>query len=164
MKKIILVRHGKSAWDKPFLEDHDRPLAERGLRDVSLMSKRLLRRGVKPSLLLTSSATRAVETAKIIASALAYPEKNIVSEENLYQTTPEIILKYLRMQKDKYDLILVFGHNPCFNDLIETLGGSIDNLPTSGQYGIKFETEHWAEISAENASFWFLDFPKKKIK
>lgn len=162
MKKIILVRHGKSAWDKPFLADHDRPLAERGLRDVPLMGLRLLRRGVKPSLFLTSSATRAIQTAKIIASIFDYPEKEIVSEENLYHSTPEIILKYLRMQKDKFDLILVFGHNPGFNDLIEKLGGSIDNLPTSGQYGFKFDTDQWAEISAENASFWFLDFPKKR--
>jgi len=164
MKKIILVRHGKSAWDKPFLADHDRLLAKRGLRDVSLMSERLRGRGVKPSLFLTSSATRAVETAKIIAAAFDYPEKEIVIEKNLYHCTPEIILKYLRMQKDKFDLILVFGHNPGFNELIETLGGSIDNLPTSGQYGFKFDTEHWSEISSDNASFWFLDFPKKKIK
>jgi phosphohistidine phosphatase len=59
---------------------------------------------------------------------------------------------------------LVFGHNPGFNDLIEKLGGSIDNLPTSGQYGFKFDTDHWSEISADKASFWFLDFPKKKNK
>ncbi len=162
MKKIILVRHGKSAWDNPFLEDHDRPLAERGLRDLKIMSERLISRGVNPGLFLTSSATRAVETAKIIAAALDYPEKDIVSEENLYHSSPEIILKYLRMQKDKFDLILVFGHNPGFNDLIEYLGESIDNLPTSGQFGFTFDTEHWSEISPKNASFWFIDYPKKK--
>ena len=164
MKKIILIRHGKSAWDQPFLADHERPLAERGLRDVPKMGERLLKRGVNPSLFLTSSATRAVQTAKLIASVFNYPEKNIISIENLYHATPEVILKYLKMQKDKFDLILIFGHNPGFNELIDRLGGNIDNLPTSGQYGFKFDTDHWAEISEENASFWFVDFPKKKKK
>lgn len=164
MKKIILIRHGKSAWDKPFLADHERPLAERGLRDVPKMGERLLRRGVKPSLFLSSSAKRAIQTAKLIASVFDYPEKDIVSEENLYHCSPEIILKYLRMQKDKHELILIFGHNPGFNDLIEKLGGTLDNLPTSGQYGFKFDTDHWSDISSENASFWFIDFPKMKKK
>ncbi|MEN2281394.1 histidine phosphatase family protein [Algoriphagus sp. SE2] len=164
MKKIILIRHGKSAWDKPFLADHERPLAERGLRDVPIMGERLLRRGLKPDLILSSSAKRAIQTAEIIASYLEYSKNDIVSEKNLYHCSPEIILKYLRMQKDKFDLIFVFGHNPGFNDLIERLGGKIDNLPTSGLYGFRFDTDHWAEISAENASFWFLDFPKKKKK
>lgn len=164
MKKIILIRHGKSAWDKPFLADHERPLAERGLRDLPIMGERLVQRGIEPNLFLSSSAVRAMQTAKLIAPAFNYPEKDIISEENLYHCSPEMILKYLRMQKDKIDLILVFGHNPSFNELIDLLGGKIDNLPTSGQYGFKFDTKHWSEISAKNASFWFMDHPKKKKK
>ncbi|MBB6324661.1 phosphohistidine phosphatase [Algoriphagus iocasae] len=164
MKKIILVRHGKSAWDRPFLADHDRPLAERGLRDLPLMADRLVARMVKPSLFLSSSATRAVQTAEILANHFQYPLEEIQIEKNLYHSHPEIILKYLRMQKDKYDTILVFGHNPGFNDLIEYLGKPIDNLPTSGQCGFKFDTDHWSEISPNNASFWFIDYPKKKTR
>jgi len=162
MKKIILIRHGKSAWDNPFLSDHDRPLAERGLRDVPKMAKRLKKRGIKPDLILSSSANRALLTAQITAEELGMNSESIVQEKNLYHASPNTILKYLRMQNDHIDLIVVVGHNPGMNELIEELGGHLDNLPTAGQFGFKFKTDHWTEIDAQNAEVWFIDFPKKK--
>jgi phosphohistidine phosphatase len=53
------------------------------------------------------------------------------------------------------------GHNPCLNDLIWKFGGEIDNLPTAGQFGFKFNVKGWEEINAKNAKFWFFDYPKK---
>lgn len=161
MKKIILVRHGKSAWDNPFLADHERPLAERGLRDLPVMSKRLLKREIKPDLFLTSTATRALETARIVAEAFNYPTQRIIQKKSLYHASSHEILSILKNQNDDLNLILIFGHNPGFNQLIEDLGGTIDNLPTSGQFAFSFETNNWSEISKKNSSFWFFDYPKK---
>lgn len=163
MKKIILVRHGKSAWDKPFLADHKRPLAERGLRDVPVMASRLKARGINPDLFLSSSAERAIKTAELTAATFGYPKNEIISDDHLYHASPEKILKIIHHLKDRYETILIFGHNPGFNELIELLGGSIDNLPTSAHYGFKFDTDHWSEISNENSKFWFYDFPKRKL-
>jgi phosphohistidine phosphatase len=162
MKKFILVRHGKSAWDRPFLADHDRPLADRGLRDAPKMAKRLKKRGVDPDLILSSSALRALHTAQITAEELEIPIKKIVVEENLFHASPNVILKYMRMQQDTIQTLLIFGHNPGLNDLIDYLGGDIENLPTSGQFGFKLKSEHWGELSPENVEFWFADYPKKK--
>jgi phosphohistidine phosphatase len=66
------------------------------------------------------------------------------------------------MQKDTYSTLFVFGHNPGFNELITHLGGVLDNLPTSGQFGFKLNSDHWADFSPKTAEVWFLDFPKKK--
>jgi phosphohistidine phosphatase len=162
MKKIILIRHAKSSWDNPWLADHDRPLAERGLQDAPKMAKKLKKRGVIPDLILSSTALRATETAKITAQELGYLEENICWEKNLFHASPSTILKYIHLQKDSQNTLLVFGHNPGFNDLIHYLGGEIENLPTSGQYGFKLKSEKWADFKPENAEFWFLDFPKKK--
>ncbi|MEP0712905.1 MAG: histidine phosphatase family protein, partial [Algoriphagus sp.] len=63
MKKIILVRHGKSAWNNSELTDHDRPLATRGLNDVPMMALRLKEKGLTPDLIITSSAIRATQTS-----------------------------------------------------------------------------------------------------
>lgn len=92
MKKIILIRHGKSAWDQPWLADHDRPLAERGLNDVPKMAKRLKKKGIIPDVILSSSALRAVDTAKITAEILGFPEEDIVFEENLYHASVSTML------------------------------------------------------------------------
>jgi phosphohistidine phosphatase len=162
MKKFILVRHGKSAWDQPFLSDHDRPLAERGLRDAPKMAKRLKKKGILPDLILSSSALRALHTAQITAEELEIPEKKIVVEENLYHASPHTILKYMRMQNDSLTTIFVFGHNPGLNDLITYLGGDTDNLPTSGQFGFRLKSDHWGELDSKTVEFWFEDFPKKK--
>jgi phosphohistidine phosphatase len=162
MKKIILIRHAKSAWDNPWLTDHDRPLAERGLRDAPLMAKRLKKRGIHPDCILSSTAKRAAETALITAKTLDFPQEEIIWEENLYHATPNTILKYIRLQKDNKRTILVVGHNPGFNDLIRQLGGELDNLPTAGQFGFKLKSESWNELNPRTAEVWFVDYPKKK--
>lgn len=162
MKKIILIRHAKSAWDNPWLPDHDRPLSDRGLRDAPIMAKRLKKRKIQPDLILSSTAIRAVETAKIIAKELEFPEEEIVYEKNLYHAPPNKILKYIHLQKDSKDTLVVIGHNPGFNELIEYLGGNLDNLPTSGQFGFLVKCDQWSDFGPKTAEFWFLDFPKKK--
>lgn len=162
MKKIILVRHAKSAWNNPFLTDHDRPLAERGIADAPIMAMRLKKKGIFPDLILSSTALRAAETAKITAEILDFPVGKITWEKDLFHATPNQILKILRIQNDSVNTIFVFGHNPGFTDLISYLGGNLDNLPTSGQFGIKVNAEHWADLKPETAEVWFFDFPKNK--
>lgn len=161
MKKIILVRHGKSAWDNPLLNDHDRPLAERGTADAPKMAKRLKKKGIFPDLVLSSTALRASETARITAKVLDYPIAEIIYEKGLFHASPNQILKYIRMQNDKLNTIFVFGHNPGFNELISHLGGELDNLPTSGQFGFKLNSDHWSDLKPETVSVWFFDYPKK---
>lgn len=161
MKKIILVRHAKSAWDNPWLADHDRPLAARGIADAPKMAKRLKKREITPDLILSSTALRAAETARITAKIINYPLKDIVWEKGLFHATPHQILKIIRMQSDSANTILVFGHNPGFNDLIIYLGGDLANLPTSGQFGFKLNSAHWADLKPETVQVWFFDFPKK---
>ena len=162
MKKIILIRHAKSSWDNPWLSDHDRPLAERGRKDAPKMAKRLRKRNVQPDLILSSTALRAAETAKITAKEFDFPVDDITWEKNLFHAAPHVILKYIHMQKDSKKTMLIFGHNPGFNELIALLGGNLDNLPTSGQFGFKLKCDHWAELNRDTAEVWFVDYPKKE--
>jgi phosphohistidine phosphatase len=162
MKKLILIRHAKSDWGTPWLEDHERPLAERGRKDAPKMAKQLKKRNLKPEILLSSTALRAVETAKITAQELNFPEDEICYEKNLYHASPGTILKYIHLQKDSKNTLLIFGHNPGLNELITYLGGKIENLPTSGQFGFILKSDHWNDFKPENVKPWFVDFPKKK--
>ncbi|MFN5331577.1 MAG: SixA phosphatase family protein [Bacteroidota bacterium] len=161
MKKIILMRHAKSSWENPWMEDYDRPLAERGVLDATKMAKALKNRGVIPQLLLSSPALRTMETAKITSKILGIPEEQIIYEKSLYHASPSQLLKAIHHQKDSVDTLLLLGHNPGLTELIQELGVQIDNLPTSGQLGFTLAASRWEEFKAETVSFWFVDYPKK---
>jgi phosphohistidine phosphatase len=163
MKRLVICRHAKSSWDEPFLSDHKRPLAQRGLRDAPEMAKRLINREIYPDCILTSDALRALQTARITADGLGIDENCIVITSQLYHAGPSAILQLLKSTEPKINTLFIFGHNPGFTDLIEDLGNRIENLPTCGQFGVIFGVDKWEDISAENAQFWFFDYPKLKF-
>ena len=101
MKTLFLIRHAKSSWDDTALADNDRPLNARGKRDAPKMGKRLAKRGVKPDLILSSPATRALKTAEIIAKKLDYRRKNIVVDDRLYAVEADQLLDVIRKLGDR---------------------------------------------------------------
>jgi len=72
-KELLLVRHAKSSWDDPSLDDHDRPLNERGLRNAPEMGKRLQGSGIRPGVWISSTALRAITTAEVMAEQIGFP-------------------------------------------------------------------------------------------
>ncbi|GAB3648953.1 hypothetical protein GCM10028791_13630 [Echinicola sediminis] len=162
MKKLIFYRHAKSSWDNPFLDDHKRPLAERGLRDAPRMAERLKKKNISPDHMLSSDAERAKATALITADHLGFPKAKVAYTNQLYHASSNQILKTVRNLPNSKDIAFVFGHNPGLNDIIDDLGGDIENLPTCGQFGFTFDVDDWDKIAADNAKVWFYDFPKNK--
>lgn len=161
MKKIILVRHGKSSWIYPHLADHDRPLGERGIRDLPIMGARLKKKGIIPDLILSSTARRAQDTAKIIAISLQIPESRIQLDPMLYHASADIIAAILKKQDNAHQTVAIVGHNPGMNEFIYQMNGKLENLPTSGQFGFTLNTEKWVELKPERMETWFVDYPKK---
>jgi phosphohistidine phosphatase len=161
MKKLVIIRHAKSSWDEPFLDDHKRPLAARGLRDAPKMANRLKKDKIHPDAMISSDAERAKTTAIITAELLDFPVYKIHFTPNLYHASASTILSEIKKTDNSVKTLFVFGHNPGQNDLIWKLGGEIDNLPTSGQFGFKFNVDRWSEVDSKNAKMWFFDYPKK---
>lgn len=163
MKKLILVRHGKSSWEDSGLKDHERPLAKRGLRDVPNMANRFLKRNIGlPDQLITSTAVRALQTAIITAKYLGLNESEISKSGILYHASADTLLKNIKSTSDTKNFIFLFGHNPGFNDLVYELGESIENIPTTGYFGFNAKITSWKDFNRETAEFWFFDFPKRK--
>lgn len=163
MKRIILIRHGKSAWNDPNLRDHDRPLAERGERDVTFMADRLQSEDRIPELILCSSALRATQTAELIVKKLGINPQKLKTYKELYHASPFQMATVLKDQDDSINTIALVGHNPGMNEFIEKIDTSFDNLPTSGQYGILLPIKKWAHLDFKTMETWFLDYPKKHI-
>ena len=162
MKRLTLVRHAKSSWTEVLLSDHDRALAERGVRDAPRMGKRINARKLRPSLIISSTAVRAMSTARAIADALKYPLEFLQSEKELYLATPDKILEIACAQEDNFSDLMVVGHNPGMTDLVNQLLPALclHNLPTCGVVAIDFDTDAWAKLAEANAKLVFYDYPK----
>ena len=83
MKKIFVIRHGKSDWGNPFQDDFDRTLNHRGLLDAKKMGD-YLKNHTLPDAIISSTAKRAITTAYLIANQLKFDEELIVKKKNLY--------------------------------------------------------------------------------
>ena len=161
MKTLFLVRHAKSSRDDPSLPDRGRPLDDRGKQDAPMMGKRLARRDVKPDLLVSSPALRALTTAQIIAAELGYQRKNIVVDDRLYASSPDDLLAVIRALDKKLDRVMLFGHNPEFTDLTHRLSSEIIDMPTCAVAEFSFDTKAWSDVGDVMPAKAVLDFPKK---
>jgi phosphohistidine phosphatase len=162
MKLLTLLRHAKSSWDDTRLDDHDRPLAERGHRDAPSMGERLARRRLNPDLLLTSTAERARQTAEYVSSALGLPASRTRIERRLYLASPGELLLLLAEIDDGIESLLLIGHNPGLTELANRLLPflRLDNLPTTGVLAIDCDATSWKRIDRADLSLRFYDFPK----
>ena len=160
--RLTLFRHAKSSWNNPGLADHDRPLSKRGRRDAPVMGARLAARGARPSAILSSTAKRALSTAKRVAEALDYPIEEIRSSRRLYFAGTHQILRFIMEQPAEWPEIIVVGHNPGFTDLANLLLPELrlDNLVTAGCVAMDFPADDWSEISQVRAKLLYWDYPK----
>lgn len=161
-RTLLLVRHAKSNRDGVALPDEERPLADRGKRDAPMMGKRLAKRQVKPDLILSSPAHRALSTAEIIANELGYKAKDIVVDDRLYATDAETLLAVIGALSDKLKCVMLVGHNPEFTELAHRLSNEVTLMPTCAVAQFTFESKSWSTIGAEKPTKVVLDYPKKE--
>jgi phosphohistidine phosphatase len=145
MKTLLILRHAKSSWKFPDLTDHDRPLNRRGKRDAPRMGRTLRERELVPDLVISSTATRAMDTASAVAKQSGYKGKRI-KFESLYAAEPTAYLAVLRELADNYQRVLIVGHNPGIEELIEMLTGEIHIIPTCTLAQIEFDIEKWSAV------------------
>lgn len=162
MKKLFVIRHAKSSWDFPELDDFDRPLNKRGKRNAPEMGKRLAERGIKPDMFITSPANRAAATARRIAEELAFPSNQIMKHDDFYHGSNRDIIDVIHKLNDEVETLFIFGHNPGFTDLVNYLSGSnIYNIPTCGVAEIHFDVDSWKGIEGKKGELIDFDYPKK---
>ena len=162
-KELLLVRHAKSSWDDPYLDDHDRPLNERGLRNAPEMGKRLQGCSVRPEVWISSTALRAITTAEIIAEEIGFPQDQIQRSKDLYHASATELQVFIAGLDDQIYSIALFGHNPGMTSLVANLYGlPIDNLPTCGVVHLLFNENTWSAVSSAPPARAYFDFPKNK--
>jgi len=129
MKLVLLLRNAKSSWKHPDLGDHDRPLNKRGKGDAPLMGRLLKREDLVPDIIISSTSLRARATAEAVAKASSF-DGEIVLNKSLYAAGPEAYLGVIHALSDEYVRVLIVGHNPGWEELVELLTGEIHLLST----------------------------------
>lgn len=161
MKHLLLVRHGKSDWANHHISDFERPLNARGLRNAPEMASRILNRNQVPELIVSSSALRALTTARHFAQVWDKPVEQIKQERAIYEANVKTLLQVVNQLDNKYQRVAMFGHNPGFTDFANYLADAdIHNIPTCGTVLIEFPVEDWAQVSHHTGSLLKFDYPK----
>ncbi len=162
MKTLYLVRHAKSSWKVEGLQDMDRPLKGRGVRDAYNTSEWLLKQGFKPEHIVSSPATRALHTAIIFSKNLNLPVNDIHLEAEIYHAGSKELMSIVRGLDDDYSSVMLFGHNPTITDFVnKCINHRIDNVPTTGVACLRFDAKKWKDLD-KKAELVFFDYPKRR--
>ena len=158
MHTLTLMRHAKSAWDDPSLPDHDRPLNARGEKAAKLMAKRLKKGGFVPNLVIVSSAQRARQTAAALQTAY-HGALRLQTEPLLYDAPAEIYADVIRRVDEGVIDLMVIGHNPAMEQIVELLCGAARRMPTAAYLRVELPGA-WRDFAFERFTLLDYDFPK----
>lgn len=162
MKYLTLIRHAKSSWDDPTLDDFDRPLNKRGRKNAPEMGQRLLEQGIIPDAVFTSPAKRARKTAKLLTKELDIDKNAIHYVDELYHADALSLVRIIQALDDRWNDVFLFGHNPGFTDLANFfIPNGIGHLPTCAVVRIDLPFESWSQIRPGQAAVVLYDYPKK---
>jgi len=163
MKTLFIARHAKSSWDDIRISDHDRDLLTTGIERTVKVATFLKSKNVIPDLIISSSAVRALKTARLLAEGMGYNMKKIKISPSLYNCDEDDVFDELYDLSGNIQSVMVVGHNPTFTDFSNYFIKKkyrIDNLPTSGVIAIKIKTKKWKKILDAKYTLDFKIFPR----
>ncbi len=153
MRSLLLLRHAEAVAGALAADDHERPLSPRGHRDAARVVAHVARRN--PSLILCSSARRAIETLEPLRARLRATAA-VRIERDLYLASCDQLRERLGRIEDAETAVLVVGHNPGIAELARRLAGSGDpgvtarlesRFPAASLAALDFEATGWRKLA-----------------
>jgi len=165
MKKLIFVRHGRAEEGADEFTDFERSLTPKGKYVSKIMGHRLAEFEKSPGMIISSPAFRALETAIIFAGELRIKPEKIVIDSNLYfKMNYQYLTNLLSAVDNEIDSIMLFGHNPSFSDLSNTLSkDGCDYMPKTGITGISFNITKWTDLKRGTGKMEYFIKPEKSV-
>ena len=169
MKRLGILRHAKSSWDDPRLDDFNRPLNERGRTAARLMGRELTRRDIRFDLVVASPAARVRETIDGIRehNDFAAPVR---FEPRIYDAGEQTLLSLVQALPASVKAALLVGHNPGFQQIVDVLSRE-DATGFRARVAVKFPAgafallelaiDEWPQAAAGRADIVELIFPKE---
>lgn len=170
MLTLLLFRHAKSDWGTADLPDIDRPLNKRGTKAARRMGLYIAREGLKPDLILCSSAARTRETLTLALPEMGPPAPQARHVDDLYLASAATILQIVRREAGDCKRVMVIGHNPGLHVLAMTLVGDgdpdeIDRMarkyPTAALATIAFDVGDWQQCTPAKGRLHSFTVPRE---
>ncbi|MEO1688115.1 MAG: histidine phosphatase family protein [Pseudomonadota bacterium] len=173
MRRLILMRHAKSSWDDPDLEDRERPLNGRGRLAATLMGAWLRDEGLIPDHALLSPAVRVAQTWARASAAGGFAEAEVAARAELYMAEPAEALEVLRRAPEAAETLLMLGHEPGMTALLRRLadgseaGGcrrAYEKFPTAAAAALDLpDGAGWAQLAERGCAFRRFACPKDLV-
>lgn len=162
MKFLTLIRHAKSSRDNPPQADQFRLLSPRGQRDAPAMGKYLdTTFRFAPDIIVSSPATRAITTARLMAGALGYSEWQIRQDERIYEAPVRSLLEVMRAQEDAHTHVCLVGHNPGMENLTNWLCATrvVEDVVTCAVIMLELDIASWGKADTGTAKLREYIYP-----
>ncbi len=153
-RRLIVMRHAKSAWDNPGLADHDRPLNDRGRKDAPNIARHLADEGWLAEKIVSSSSRRTRETWALMAPSFP-PKVEVDFTRNLFHAGPSEVQKTIASQQDATASLMILGHNPGWEDVVSWLCGHYVPMGTANAALLSISADTWTQALAR-AGHWTL--------
>jgi phosphohistidine phosphatase len=164
MKTLLVLRHAKSDRSNPNLADHERPLAPRGETDAPRMGTALAALDMIPDFIITSTAVRARETARLVAGEMGNAATTVETRD-VYAASGDALLNLLPDQAGDHDTVLIAGHNPGMEELIGLLTGGAGagigvRMPTAALACLTLDIAQWRDVTPGSGTLQWLLTPR----
>ena len=165
-RTLILLRHGKSDWSTDS-DDFSRPLKKRGINASRQAGKWLRSHGQLPDFVITSPATRAMQTAELCCEGMGIDKRNIYCRKHIYLATPEELLYVLEDCPEQTKRVMLVGHNPGMEELLYYLVNGALTIPEDGKImptatlAMLDMPDTWTHLKSGSAKLEFLLRPRE---
>ena len=132
-RELLVLRHGKSDWSADTPGDFERPLATRGRKAVKRMGRWLREQRLLPDHIVSSPAERARQTTLRICKFARISKTLVLWDQQIYEAGVPGLLQVLAQCPQDKKRVMIVGHNPGFEDLVDYLGGDRVELPPGGK-------------------------------
>ena len=160
MKTLLLLRHAKSSWKDTSVKDFDRPLNQRGLKAAPAIGRLMRKRKLQPELVLSSPAERARQTTQLVLEAAGL-KTEVRYDERIYEASAARLFEIVSQIDEEAGMVMMVGHNPGFEELLEALTGEARSLSTAALACIELDSEKWSKVKAGGNQLAWLVKPKE---
>ena len=160
MKTLYLLRHAKSSWKEPGIQDFDRPLNGRGMEAAPLVGRYIRKQGLRVDLLLCSPAARARQTAALVQEA-ARLTADLLYDERIYEADAARLIEVVAQAPESADALMLVGHNPGMEELLKLLTGEAREMATATLACVALDIEKWSKARADAGRLEWLVRPKE---
>ena len=160
MRTLYLLRHAKSSWKDESLLDIERPLAGRGRRACETIGELIRSEQMEFDLLLSSTAVRARETIERVRQQ-AKLRTELRFDERIYEATPSRLVEVISQIENDRKSVLLIGHNPGFEELLQLLTEEEQRMPTACLTKIRLRISKWSEVGENQGTLEWIVRPKE---